>query len=316
MSKPMTIPMNTQLKAEAHFDLSAIDSEKKKVSFILSDETKVTRFSWSNGHYMLQLLHGEENIDLSRAGIMKLFYQHETHGSTPPIGKLENIRIEDKKLKADAYFDAEDEFAMQIFGKIERGFLESVSVGISVLKGRMKKFENKPNEFTASVWQLNEVSVVNIPAIPTAKVGLSQENFKGEGMDEELTQESVLKDYPKIAQAFKDEGIKIGLSQGATAERERILSIQKLSQPGYEEVITEALSDNEMTPEKVKVKLFDAMQSKRDTSFSEHKADGESLGKDLSELSGSKAEGGDGADEDQAVLAQMTEAGKQHRGEA
>lgn len=310
---------NTALKADLHIDTKLIDKEQAKVSFILSDETQVTRYSWSEGFYMLQLLHDEENIDLKRAGILKLFYQHDTHGERPPIGRFENVRIEDKKLKADAYFDKEDEFAMQIFGKIERGFLESVSVGVTVLDGYMKEFENKPSEYTATLWQLNEVSVVNIPAIPSAKVGLSQE-LKKEG-DVDMTLELLQEKHPQIAEALRQEGREAGLSEGKTlgakSERERILSIQALSAAGYEHIIKESLEDANVTAEQVKVKLFDAMQSKRAETFSQHKEDGETLGAELSELSGSSEEGGEKtlSEEKEALLA-MQAAGKKIRGEA
>jgi len=309
---------NTALKAQLHIDKKSIDKENAKVSFILSDETQVTRYSWSDGFYMLQLLHGLENIDLKRASILKLFYQHDTSGERPPIGRFENVRVEDKKLKGDAYFDKEDEFAMQIFGKIERGFLESVSVGVAVLDGYMKEFENKPSEYTATLWQLNEVSVVNIPAIPTAKVGLSQELNKG---DVDMTLELLQEKHPDIVKTLKQEGHDIGLSEGkklgADSERERILSIQALSATGYENIIKECLNDTNVTAEQVKVKLFDAMQTKRNETFSQHKEDGKNLGTDLAELSGGNEEGSKQtlSDEKAARLA-MQEAGQKARGEA
>jgi len=320
MKMPKNLSLfNTALKAELQIDKKLVDKDKAKVSFVLSDETQVTRYSWSNGFYMLQLLHNEENIDLSRASILKLFYQHDTHGERPPIGKFENVRIEDNKLKADAYFDKEDEFAMQIFGKIERGFLESVSVGVTVLDGYMKEFENKPNEYTATLWQLNEVSVVNIPAIPNAKVGLSQElNEKGEtAMTVELLQEK----HPEIAEALKQEGHTIGLSEGkkigADSERERILSIQALSAVGYENIIKECLADENITADQAKVKLFDAMQTKKTEVFTQHKEDAQQLGADLAELNGGGAvDANQQLDDEKAAMEALQNAAKQVRGEA
>jgi HK97 family phage prohead protease len=319
MSKNLAL-FNTALKAELKIDKKLVDTENAKVSFILSDETKVTRYSWSEGFYMLQLLHGEENIDLSRAEILKLFYQHDTHGDRPPIGRFENVRVEDGKLKGDAIFDKEDEFAMAIFGKIERGFLESVSVGVTVLDGYMKEFENKPSEYTATLWQLNEVSVVNIPAIPNAKVGLSQET-KLQG-DEKMTVELLQEKHPEIAESLRQEGRSIGLAEGeklgAERERERILAIEALSSAGYEHIIAECLADASVTADMAKVKLFDAMQAKKTELFEQHKEDGKQLGAELSELSGGSSEGGEQTklDDEKAALLAMQEAGKKVRGEA
>ncbi len=123
MRKEIDLTQNLSFKTE----LKTIDEESKKVSFILSNESVVDR-----GPFKIKLLHGKENISLKRAKILKVFYNHRS--DSLPIGKWENVRIENKKLKADAVFDKNDEFAMKIFQKIKDGFLESVSVGISILE--------------------------------------------------------------------------------------------------------------------------------------------------------------------------------------
>jgi HK97 family phage prohead protease len=301
--------MNEQLKATAHIATALVNKDEAKVPLILSEETNVIRWDWMNGKYNLKLLHGEDNIELQRAGILKLFYQHDTHGSVPPIGRLENVRLEDGKLKADAYFDKEDEFAMQIFGKIERGFLESVSVGVSILDGKMKEFKSKPNEYTATKWELNEVSIVNIPAIPTAGVGLSQQNnLEGDQMDlSAVTAEALSEARPDLVAAFekvgfekgktegltagKEEGVKLGKADGAKAEALRIKSIQALSIKGYESVIDEALASADMTADQVKIKLFDAQQAALTKTKEAHAKDGKSLadlGKEIGQGEGDK----------------------------
>lgn len=100
------------------------------------------------------------------------------------------------------------------------------------------------------------------------------------------------------------------------AEQKRIADIQALARPGYDTIISAALADTKVTPEQVKIKLFDAMNKTRSDSASVHSADGESLGKDLVELGGGSADGGDTdvSDDDKAAAA-MAEAGKKARGE-
>lgn len=46
-----------------------------------------------------------------------------------PVGRWENIRVEGTRVLADAVFDEEDEKAMRIAGKVERGFLRMASIG-------------------------------------------------------------------------------------------------------------------------------------------------------------------------------------------
>lgn len=287
--------MHEKLNATTTFDASLIDSEQKRVPLVLSDETQVIRWDWQNGLYNLTLSHGEENIDLGRAGILKLFYQHETHGSTPPIGRLENVRLEDGKLKADAVFDAEDEFAMQIFGKIERGFLESVSVGVSILKGTMREFKSKPNEYTATRWELNEVSIVNVPAIPSAKVGLSQTNLnKGNDMEiSDITFEFLKENTPEIVAEFTklgyENGLEVGLNQGAEKEQTRLASLDKLHAPGHESIISAAKLDKTATAESTKLLIFDAMQDAFALAKNNRADDGQTLAVIAGELSSPEA---------------------------
>ena len=47
----------------------------------------------------------------------------------PPIGRWENIRVEGTQILADAVFDEDDERAVAVMGKVERGFLKAASIG-------------------------------------------------------------------------------------------------------------------------------------------------------------------------------------------
>lgn len=329
MGKKIQMPgkMHEHLKAQATVLTSLINSEEKRVPLILSEETAVIRWDWLNGQYNLTLKHGEENVDLKRADILKLFYQHETHGSTPPIGKLENVRLEDGKLKADAIFDAEDEFAMQIFGKMERGFLESVSVGVSILDGKMTEYKSKPNEYVATRWELNEVSIVNIPAIPTAKVGLSQQQQnqkKDTNMElslSDITVDFLNENLPEVVAAIggqefnkgKDEGHKLGMQEGADAELTRIAALSELSAPGFEHIIAEAKLNKEATVESTKLAIFDAMQTATATAKGNRAEDGTNLAAQAAEVA-SASEAGNEVDEEKESVNLMANAGQKAQG--
>lgn len=134
-----------------------------------------------------------------------------------------------------------------------------------------------------------------------------------------ITADSLRESHPDIVAALREEGraeSSTSTAEAIAAENARILAIQSLAQPGYESVITAALADTNITPDQVKIQMFDAMNGKRASMASSHRADGESLGKDLIALGGGSADGGDTdvSDEDKAA-ADMEVAGKKARGE-
>lgn len=185
------------------FQVDAVNSETKTISVILSDETKVIRWSWEKDWFDVILVHDINSVDLTRKDIMPLLVQHNTE--MLPIGRWENIRIEDRKLKGDAVFDPEDEYAMEIFGKFERKFMQSFSVGLG--EWRLQLFEdineNGRSTYKAVEWSLQECSVVTIPAIPNAKVGFS--NQQEENQTENNTNENNLCYNSNVTNSSKEQ---------------------------------------------------------------------------------------------------------------
>jgi len=165
---------------------SAINSENKTIEVILSDETPVYRYNWETGEFNLILVHDINSVDLTRADIMPLLVQH--NDSMLPIGIWENLRIEDRKLKGTAKFDAKDELAMTIFGKFERGIMKSFSIGVDswVLELYKSGNNNELPLYRANTWSIRECSVVTIPANANAKVGFSLQKKE----NEELTNQN------------------------------------------------------------------------------------------------------------------------------
>jgi len=86
-------------------------------------------------------------------------------GILPP-GTWEGLRTDGDKLYATPVFDdAEDDFAMKLKGKYERGVIRSASLGINPVNVQ----EDTPDQhgrkrFTVTEWQLMEISVVDIPS--------------------------------------------------------------------------------------------------------------------------------------------------------
>ncbi|DAB41131.1 MAG TPA: hypothetical protein CFH81_02195 [Sulfurovum sp. UBA12169] len=108
-----------------------------------------------------------------------------------------------------------------------------------------------------------------------------------------VTAESLKASHPDVVAQIMEEGKAQADVNGAIEqERVRIASINALARPGVESIIAEALADANMSANDVKIKLFDADQDKRSTALSQHKDNGEKLGKQLEQLS--NPEGADG----------------------
>jgi HK97 family phage prohead protease len=165
--------MSCKIGTQCFIDSKGIDLENKTIALILSDETSVMRFNFEDGIYDLVLDHSEEAVDLSRKEILPILLQHNTE--MLPLGIHENVRLEDRKLKSIGKFDSEDELAMKVFGKMSRGFMPTISVGITVFEKILvtDKNENGRKLYKATKWEITEASIVTVPANPNAKVGLS-----------------------------------------------------------------------------------------------------------------------------------------------
>ena len=165
--------MACKIGTQCYIDSNGIDIENKTIAVILSDESKVIRYSWDEGVYHIILDHKPESVDLRRKDILPILLQHNT--DMLPLGIYENVRLEDGKLKANAKFDPEDDMAMEIFGKMSRGFMQTLSVGVTIHGKELEEESDQGNTYRATRWEITEASIVTVPAIPTAKVGLNND---------------------------------------------------------------------------------------------------------------------------------------------
>lgn len=101
-------------------------------------------------------------------GFMKnpvMLYWHERNGNRLPIGRWENLRVEGDEMRATAVFDEDDEFALAVKGKCERGFIHAASVAFDPLSMSEAPETLKPGQTrpTVTEWELLEISIVDIP---------------------------------------------------------------------------------------------------------------------------------------------------------
>jgi len=163
-------------------------------SFILSDEIVNDRGS--------RILTSGIDLDRFKKNPIMLWMHRRDDGwdfsQVLPIGKWENIRIEDDKLMADPVFDENDKFATLIRSKVENDLIKGCSIGINP-----KEFSEDPKflvkgqtRATITKCELYEASIVDLPSnkntvrlfsaseqteVPLLKIDQMAETQKNEG---------------------------------------------------------------------------------------------------------------------------------------
>lgn len=105
-----------------------------------------------------------------------------------PIGRWENIRVEGTRILADAVFDEDDERAVAVMGKVERGFLKAASIGAwpgqtSEDPSLMLTGQRYPTMVT---WTVREASICTIGSNHNALALYDKENKRMDLGDKEV----------------------------------------------------------------------------------------------------------------------------------
>lgn len=98
-----------------------------------------------------------------------MFYNHDR--DKMPIGRWDNVRVtKENTLVGVPVFDQEDPDAMIVAGKVERGFIRAASVSLSPIQVSADPALMLPGQSlpTITEWEIEEVSIVNIPGIKNA----------------------------------------------------------------------------------------------------------------------------------------------------
>lgn len=128
--------------------------KKTAITFILNDEKKVNSY----GFRVLNAGINQERFAKNPV----ILDVHVSWSNLRVIGRWENIRVEGSELKADAVFDLEDEYASQIAGKVERGFIKGCSIGFSYSDTDFE--EEDSGTFVLVKCELFEASIVPLPS--------------------------------------------------------------------------------------------------------------------------------------------------------
>lgn len=172
----------------AQIEPGSVNSDERRVAILVSTETPVRRYDWYSGQYYEEvLLHGEENVDLTRAATAKLRWMHGSgqYGELP-IGKLENVTLTNRQLRAEAVFSLANPDADMFWRMVEEGTLTEISVGGSKQENRVTERDGSIALVEVTRWAFHEASLVDIGADPSAGIGRSENQNKGVNVNEEL----------------------------------------------------------------------------------------------------------------------------------
>lgn len=141
-----------------------------------------------------------------------MLYDHDDW-KNKPIGRWENLRVQDGKLVATAVFADGDEDAMRVKNLVEKGALSATSIGMMPITYSSDTTVLLPGQTRETVieWELLEVSIVPVPANPhTVKLKLSADQQEGV-LPKEI--------QPKQDMNLQDIATKLGLAADATGEQ-------------------------------------------------------------------------------------------------
>ncbi len=142
--------------------------------------------------------------------------------SEAPIGRLEDIQIENGNITAIPVFDEDDEFGLACKNKWEKGFLFAASIYFDPISTSSDTALILPGQSgeTVTEWDLLEVSMVTIPGNGGAAIGMSLSYRSSKDI---LSLTKPIMDFTKIAQALN-----LNLTGDVITEELIVLAIEKL----------------------------------------------------------------------------------------
>lgn len=164
----------------AFFNPTTLDSERRTVDLVWSTGARVTRHemdwdTWTVRKFYEELDLRGARLDRLNAGA-PLLIEHSTRDGWDGrpldgvIGTVERASVKDGEGIATVRF-GESERANEIFGRVQRGELRSISVGYQVRKwDKTQRDEDGTQIRRATDWEPYELSIVAIPADAGAQI--------------------------------------------------------------------------------------------------------------------------------------------------
>lgn len=156
-----------------------------------------------------------------------------------PIGRWNDIRIEDNCLLAKPEFDDDDDLAMKVQRKVEKSYLNAASVWIDPIEISEDVSEMLPGQSlpTFTRWNILEASIVDIP---NCKNALAIRNAKGKRI--QLSNDLTDTDIMEVLNKFS-------LNKKSTMDRKFLCALLGLPEDATEDKIKSRIGEIKLAAE-------------------------------------------------------------------
>ena len=257
-------------------DASQANDEARTVPASLSSEHEYER--WFGREV---LVHDDASVDLSRAKSgLPLLLGHDA--SAHVIGRVDNVRIEDRRLRGDLVFHDLTDEARDTWALVRDGWMRDLSIGY-----RIKKWEEEKGSDLVRVtnWEVLEASVVSVPADATVGVHRSDSTRGENTMSDdgntvtEVGGQGTVVDLARVSERSKKQGLTEGLKSGAQVERVRLKAIDQAFAspivPRTEDfaALREEAIDNGWSEDQTRKAIMELMATRAEPAFDHSSAD-------------------------------------------
>ena len=129
------------------------DKTMAETRFVINDEAVLN----SHGFYLRNAGLRRERYDANPV----VLYDHDL---SLPIGVGKDLGVEGSKLLFTPELDADDELALKVSKKVEKGHLRGCSPGLIVQKVTIETNAAGEDQYVVTDWELCEVSIVSVPS--------------------------------------------------------------------------------------------------------------------------------------------------------
>lgn len=159
------------LSTRAAVQPSSFSRDNRTVELTWTTGAQVRRFDWFEGPYIEELSMDPNHIRMSRMGAgAPVLKDHNSASIDNVIGVVERAWLDNGQGRAVVRF-ADDPAVEPILAKIESGILRNISVGYQVHEYEVDKAEKgEMPTYRAIDWEPVEVSIVAVPADPSAQI--------------------------------------------------------------------------------------------------------------------------------------------------
>lgn len=238
----MTKHQQPEMLTRAAAVTGSLNVEDRTVQVVFASEQPVRRYSWDDGHYDEILLCGRDNLDLTRADNLSLLDTHGAYSLDDRLGTVVpgSIRFEKGQVTATVKLSRRAK-AEELFQDLQDGMTLPISVGYKVLKTeRTEPQQGGVATLNVMRWQPMEISVVPVPADPTAKTRSYEDTMPQQENTTPQTERSaptnVIHERTRIANlrfiarsaGFTDTELDTAIESGETADQFRTRAFERM----------------------------------------------------------------------------------------